>query len=134
MNELAVRNICGVIIVTEDVERLAQFYRDVIGLDLDREEHAGLPVHYGTALGTIHFGIHPPGSYHRSSWPRGGSVVALTVDSIDSCQHWLQARGIETSEVRDEGFGPLLTLQDPDGNLVEFVELRHDFAGNCGGH
>ncbi|HWT11280.1 MAG TPA: VOC family protein [Allosphingosinicella sp.] len=121
-------SVCGVILVTDDVERLAAFYRDVLGLPLEREEHSGLPVHYGVDVGTTHLGIHPPASFGRVEARAGGTVVALQVDDLDACLAGLAANGIEPAIAKhDEGFGPVAAVEDPDGNLIELVELSYDF-------
>ena len=122
-------SVCGVILVTDDVERLAGFYRDVLELPLEREEHAGLPVHYGVDIGATHVGIHPPQSFARTQARAGGTVVALQVDDLDSWLERLAAKGVAPAVPKhDEGFGPVAALEDPDGNLIELVELRYEFG------
>ena len=125
---LAARSICGVILVTDDVERLQRFYREALGLELEREEHGDLPAHYGVDVGCTHFGIHPPQSFGRTEARPGGSVFALEVDAIDPILERLAALGYApVIPKHDEGFGPVAALEDPDGNLVELVELAYDF-------
>lgn len=122
------KSVCGLLLVTDDVERLAGFYREALGLPLEREEHAGLPAHYGVDIGATHLGIHPPSSFGRTTAQSGGSVFALEVDDLDERLRELAARGICTViEKHDEGFGPLAAVEDPDGNLVELVQLSYSF-------
>jgi catechol 2,3-dioxygenase-like lactoylglutathione lyase family enzyme len=121
-------SVCGVILVTNDVERLAAFYRDMMDLPLEREEHGELPVHYGVDVGITHLGIHPPASFGRGTARPGGSVFALQVDDLDSWLDRLDSRGIRPVVPKhDEGFGPVAAIEDPDGNLIELVELNYDF-------
>lgn len=122
------KSICGVILVTNDVERLAAFYCDTLGLPLEREEHGDLPVHYGVDIGTTHLGIHPPQSFGRTKARPGGAVFALEIDDLDMRLSSLAERGVSPVVPKhDEGFGPVAAIEDPDGNLIELVELTHEF-------
>ena len=124
------KSVCGVILLTDHVERLAAFYRETLELPLEREDHGNLPVHYGLDLGTTQLGIHPPQSFGRSAARPGGCVIALEVDNLDERLGELARRGIRPIlDKRDEGFGPVACIEDPDGNLIELVELRYDFEG-----
>ena len=128
------KSICGVILVTDDVERLAGFYRDVLGLPLEREEHGGLPAHYGVDIGDTHLGIHPPSSFGRATARAGGTVFALEVEDLDARLGQFAAKGVRAVVAKhDEGFGPVAAIEDPDGNLIELVELSYAFGGNEGG-
>lgn len=133
MVESSAKSICGVILVTNDAERLASFYRDVLDLPVKGEEHGGLPAHYGVDIGATHLGIHPPQSYGRDTATSGGSVVAIEIDNLDARLADLKAKGVEpVMPKHDEGFGPMATIEDTDGNLVELVELRYDFSDDAG--
>jgi catechol 2,3-dioxygenase-like lactoylglutathione lyase family enzyme len=122
------KSVCGVILVTGDVERLAGFYRDTLGLPLEREVHGDLPAHYGIDIGTVHLGIHPPASFGRTEVRNGGSVVAIEVDDLDAWLERLAAHGLMPVIAKhDEGFGPVAAIEDPDGNLIELVQLTYDF-------
>lgn len=128
-----VEGVYGVILVTADVERLARFYGDVLGLPLVREEHGGLPLHYGADLGTVHFGIHPPQSFGRETARPGGSVVALQVADLDGAIASLERKGVRPAVTKhDEGFGPVTGFEDPDGNLIELVQLNYEFGSPQG--
>ena len=40
----------------------------------------------------------------------------------------LAAEGFQPAQApHDEGFGPVASFHDPDGNLIEPVELRYEF-------
>lgn len=126
---MPVKSICGVILVTERVEALASFYRDGLGLPLEREDHGGLDVHYGCDIGTVHFGIHPPSNFRQGAQRRGGPL-AFEVTSIAEHAEKLTGLGaVQVVQPHDEGFGMVATWEDPEGNLFETVELRYDFQG-----
>ncbi len=127
---MAVKSICGVIFVTERVEALAEFYRKGLGIEFEREDHGGLDVHYGTDIGTVHFAIHPPSNF-GSRGAGSGTPVAFAVDHLAGHLEALKALGAEVVEApHDEGFGLVVTLADPEGNLFELVELSYDFASS----
>lgn len=124
---MAPRSVCGVILVTDDPERLAAFYADVLDVAFEREDHGGLDVHFGVDFGTCHFGIHPPSNF--GGFAGGGAVVALAVDALDPYIARLAARGAPiVHPPHDEGFGRTATWRDPAGNLIELVELAYDFG------
>jgi predicted enzyme related to lactoylglutathione lyase len=125
---MSVKSICGVILISEDVEKLTRFYSEGLGLSFEREDHGGLDVHYGVDIGEVHFGIHPPKNF-AGRGPSRATPIAFAVSSIDEHLPRLRELGATVVvEPHDEGFGPVVTCADPEGNLFELVELRHDFA------
>jgi predicted enzyme related to lactoylglutathione lyase len=125
---MSVQSICGVILITDDVEGLARFYREGLGLALEREDHGGLAVHYGVDIGELHFGIHPPSNF-AGRGPGRATPIAFAVTSL--AEHLARVRALGATvviEPHDEGFGPVVTCADPQGNLFELVELRHEFG------
>ena len=125
---MPVKSVCGVILVSENVDALAAFYREGLGLALEREDHGGLDVHWGVDLGQIHFAIHPPSNFGQRGASRG-TAVAFEVDSIAAHLAKLETLGATVvTPTHDEGFGDVVTLADPEGNLLELAELRYDFG------
>lgn len=49
----------AVIVVSSDAERLARFYREVLGVPLQPAQHGESHRHYECLLGDVHFAIHP---------------------------------------------------------------------------
>lgn len=125
---MAVQSICGVILVTDDVEGLARFYAEGLGLPLSREDHGGLDVHYGIDIGQVHFAIHPPSNFGGHG-PSRATPVAFAVTSLDEHLPKMEALGATiVTPPHDEGFGMVVTCADPKGNLFELVELTHEFG------
>lgn len=113
--------------VSDDVDALAKFYAQGLGLVFEREDHGGLDIHYGVDIGTVHFGIHPPSNFGGRG-PSKATPIAFSVDSVHAHLGRLVELGAEiVIEPHDEGFGPVTTLADPQGNLFELVELTHEF-------
>ena len=125
---MAVQSVCGVILISDDVEGLAAFYRDALGLEFQREDHGDLDVHYGTDIGHCHFAIHPRSNFGGHG-PSRATAVAFAVSSLHEHLPRCKDRGATVvTEPHDEGFGPVVTLADPQGNLFELVELTHEFS------
>lgn len=111
----------AVLIISQDPERLASFYRDGLGLPLIPEEHGGDQAHWGCELGDLHFAIHPgePGP--------GPSPVrfALWVFDLTGYVAGLQRKGIQCRyPIQKLGEASWVTaVEDPDGNEVELTQM-----------
>ena len=128
---MSVKSICGVILMSDDPERLARFYGEVLGAAFAREDHGELDPHFGLDIGTIHFGIHPPSNFRKTSPGNANVSIAFHVESLAAPMARLERLGAAQVEgPHDEGFGPVTSWLDPDGNVFELVELRYDFAGS----
>jgi predicted enzyme related to lactoylglutathione lyase len=119
--------------MSSDPDALARFYADALGLSLEREEHAGLAPHWGVDIGSVHFGIHPPGNLGRGAAGQGSVVLAFDVTSLAECQARLERLGARCLQPpHDEGFGLVASYCDPDGNPFEIVELTYRFEDGGG--
>jgi catechol 2,3-dioxygenase-like lactoylglutathione lyase family enzyme len=126
---MGIKSICGVILVSENPKRLAEFYGHVLEVEFEEEDHGDLAPHFGIDVGLLHFGIHPPGNLDRAD--AGGSRVTLAfnVESLDKTMHRLRQADVRPVQPpHDEGFGPVASYLDPDGNTFEIVELRYEFG------
>lgn len=114
----------SVLLVSKDPERLATFYREVIGLPLQDEQHGETEKHYGCELGDIHFAIHPVGNFQDKSTGTGAVKLAFTVFDVLAFAERVKAKGIPlVFEPKDAGFAWMTALRDPDGNYIEFTQL-----------
>ncbi len=114
----------AILIASRNPERLANFYRDVVGIPLEAEQHDDTLPHYGCTLGDIHFAIHPIEDFpdHRSGV--GAVKLAFTVFDIEALAERLRAQGVSLLyPPKDTGFFRTTAIEDPDGNFVEFTEL-----------
>jgi catechol 2,3-dioxygenase-like lactoylglutathione lyase family enzyme len=101
-----------------DLGRAVEFYRDVLGLDLVRQD--GLSWAQFDAGGR-RFALHRAAEgqpYH------GGSATAVfRVRDLDAAKAALAARGIPVERDGDvEGFARFCSIRDPEGNVVELIE------------
>lgn len=125
MTSTAIEFFSGVLLVSEDPERLARFYRDVLEVPLEEERHEGTLPHWGCTLGEIHFAIHPIDDFPEHREHGVGAVkLAFTVFDMEAQVKKLEKQGVELLyPPRDTGFFLSTALRDPDGNFVELTEL-----------
>jgi predicted enzyme related to lactoylglutathione lyase len=124
MNE-SIEFFSAVILYSRDVERLVLFYRDILGIPLEREERDGAMVHYGCELGDIHFAIHPA---EEGSGGGRHFQMAFTIFSTSTMIEHLANNGIALlHEPTDTGFATFTSLRDPDGNVIELTEFRDEW-------
>ena len=112
--------IAGVVLWTDNVQRLKGFYRDVLGLPL----HSERPNFIAFALGEerLSIGLHDTVSGHAKDPFR--IMVNLRVADITYVFTQLQARGVHfIREPEQEHWGGwVATFDDPDGNILQLLQ------------
>jgi catechol 2,3-dioxygenase-like lactoylglutathione lyase family enzyme len=120
-----VRFLSGVIVVSGQPERLAAFYRDVLGLPLAEERHDDTALHWACELGDVHFAIHPVEDYPEEPVISGAVKIAFMIFNMAAVVQWLEKCSVPIVYPPVE-FGTeshIMAIRDPDGNLVELTEL-----------
>ena len=87
------RDLPGLILVSEQPERLVDFYRDVLGLPLAEERHGETAPHWACELGDVHFAIHPVADYEGEPTATGAVKLAFMTFDLAKLIQWLQTRG-----------------------------------------
>jgi catechol 2,3-dioxygenase-like lactoylglutathione lyase family enzyme len=120
-----IRFLSGLILVSEQPERLADFYRDVLGLPLAEEQHDETALHWACELGDVHFAIHPVEDYPGEPTATGAVKLAFMTFDLARLVEWLATLGVPLCyPPTDLGTQSRMTaIRDPDGNLVELTEL-----------
>ena len=115
----------GILLVSENPERLATFYRDVLDLPLEEERHGDTLPHWGCNVGDIHFAIHPIDDFPDDRKSGAGAVkLAFSVFDVHALAAKLEARGVDLLyPPKDTGFFISVAILDPDGNFIELTEL-----------
>ncbi len=112
------------LLVSKDSKRLAEFYRDVIGVPLEDEKHGDTELHYGCELGDLHFAIHPLENFKDTGYGTGSVKLAFRVFDMDQFVKRIESHGVNLAyPPKDMGFAKMTALSDPDGNHIEFTEL-----------
>jgi predicted enzyme related to lactoylglutathione lyase len=103
-------------LVTKDVVRARDFYRDVFGLKVGNDF---APHWVDFELGSgMQLGLHPAGE--GMDVEPGSMSIGFSVDDVDAFVAEVAAKGVPVRrEPRDENFGRLALLADPDGYTVQ---------------
>lgn len=114
----------AVLLVSKNPEKLAEFYKDVVGLPIEDEQHGETEKHYGCELGDLHFAIHPISNFEGTEYGTGSVKLAFTVFDIEAFTQKVKSKGYQLAyEPKDTGFATMTALTDPDGNYIEFTQL-----------
>lgn len=133
--------ISAVLLTSHNADRLANFYRDVLGGPLEDEQHGDTAKHYGCEMGDIHFAIHPTENFDNEEPGTGAVRLAFEVFDIDDFAKTVESRGAKLL-YPPKKMGPMhiTALKDPDGNHIEFTQLSDKWMrhleerrsqGNC---
>ena len=99
-----------------DQERAKQFYRDVLGFDLVRDEPMGpnqkwiqlAPKGCSTTIALV--------TWFDGMRPGGLQGVMLNVTDIDADHRELSGRGLALTDIQQQPWGRFTMFKDPDGN------------------
>lgn len=123
MSHASIDHLGAVIVVSKDPERLARFYREVLGIPVAPEQHDDTLPHWGCTLGSLHFAIHPPEDFPDGRSDVGSVKLAFNCFDLDAVVERLREHDVTPLyEPRDDGFMRATAILDPDGNLVELVQ------------
>jgi catechol 2,3-dioxygenase-like lactoylglutathione lyase family enzyme len=121
--------VTAILLISPDPRALAEFYRNVLELPLEDEEHPGVPLHYGCDVGGVHLAIHAGGGFTGVATRNAQSpAIVLGSSNVKAVFERLSASGVETTGPTDHGFGLVVSFRDPDGNLIEVLEEYEDEA------
>jgi catechol 2,3-dioxygenase-like lactoylglutathione lyase family enzyme len=119
-----------VLLRATDLERSAQFYRDLVGIPLeggDNQRPSDPWIgggHYEYSWrdgGYLHFSIFAGSATNYTS----GAHIGFEVEDLESLHGLLVHAGVPVLHgPRAEPWGTVARYRDPDGNVLELVELR----------
>ena len=128
---IRIRMIDHIVLRTENVDRMIDFYSGVLGCRVERslEPETGLTqLRAGKSLidlVTVDSELGRAGGGPPSGSENNLDHFCLQIESTSpgEISRWLESHGIEHGEVKTrygaEGFGLSLYLKDPDGNTIE---------------
>jgi catechol 2,3-dioxygenase-like lactoylglutathione lyase family enzyme len=113
---MAIRSFEIVSVPVSDQERSKQFYRDVLGFDLLREDPMGpgqkwiqlAPKGCATTIALV--------TWFEGMRPGGLQGVMLNSSDIERDHAELTQRGLALTEIKQEPWGRYSMFKDPDGN------------------
>jgi predicted enzyme related to lactoylglutathione lyase len=114
---VGVSNISVVYLYVRDMERSLAFYRDLLGISLDGDEHWTEAAFPGGARFALHAA--PEGKNDLSS---GTVSVSLEVENVDRATARLRDHGVEVGETMREDWGTAADVVDPDGYTITLFQ------------
>lgn len=130
MNRPLIRDVKSIVLTSDDIDRTAAFYRDVLGLPLEPEQHRGTARHWAGQVGSLHFAIHDRATFWLptdtggareavgGAAPGPATIVSFTVDDLEGLLAHLASRQVEVVARRNIGPMTFVSLRDPDGRHV----------------
>lgn len=121
-----------VTLICSDLEATTAFYRDTLGLAVERDERnpddpgarhvwfgdgAGTP---GTLVTFLEYPAMPAGTVGRGSTHHIAFGVGGREEQA-AWRDWLRSRGVDCTEVLDRGALQSLYFRDPDGHILEIT-------------
>jgi predicted enzyme related to lactoylglutathione lyase len=107
-------------LVSADLPRSRDFYRDVFGLPVGTDSPEWIDLELG---GGATLGLHPPSDYLQLL--PGSTQLGFEVPDVDAFVRDAYAKGAQVAmDPRDESFGRLAVLVDPDGYMVQVYTPR----------
>jgi catechol 2,3-dioxygenase-like lactoylglutathione lyase family enzyme len=123
-------NLDHIVLRVHDLERAARFYEDVIGCKVERRvEKIGLAqMRVGTSMiDLVSVGGHLGREGGAGPGKEGRNVdhLCVKIDRFDenALIKFLRSKGVEPFDIAKrfgaDGYGPVIYVRDPDGNMVE---------------
>lgn len=114
MKKLQVKGLSGLIMASPNPEKLAAFYKEVIGLPLELNKHGNLPEHWECDFNNIHFAIL---RQRGNGNPSNSIVPSFAVEDISA---FVTAHDLAMLHpMMDLGGGSYVaSIEDLDGNTI----------------
>ena len=115
-----IQDLAGVIIWTEDLERLAAFYKEVLGL----RPQSVRPNFVAFRFGEVRLSLGTHGQVAGSAKDPYRVMVNLGVADIHEAYRRLRERGVTFIRPPEEEHwgGWVATFKDPDGNILQLLQ------------
>ena len=111
-----------IMLLAENADATAAFYRDVFGFDLIKEKHDKRHSHYGARLGSVYFTIQWASDFPGAEFVAGGNSMqlAFTIADMDRFLAHLKGRDVQPLHPPTR-FDEVVftTFRDPDGRFVQ---------------
>lgn len=111
------QDLAVVFVYVKDLTRSVAFYRDVLGVALERDEHDGDWYEHRFPSG-VRFGLH---TAHEGAMPQppGSVIVDFFIDDVDEALRRLEQAGVGIRSVMRERWGSTIEVADPDGHRIQ---------------
>ena len=115
-----IEQLAGVIIGTDDLQRMVRFYRDTLGLTPHTERHDRVSFRWGQ----VRLSIGRHSRVHGTSRDPHRIMINFNVSDIRSVSNRLKNVGVEfiRRPEKEHWGGWVATFYDPDGNILQLLE------------
>lgn len=114
-----IKEIAFTVYPAKDVQKLADFYTNVLGLNLtNRMEEEGKLQYAEFTVGNGYFGVLPGEWMEREAGSASG--IGFEVDDLDAWLASLESKGVKTEKPYDMPVCRISSIVDPEGNKVTF--------------
>lgn len=110
---MTTRGLAGLIFYSNDPERLAQFYKDVIGIPFQLQTHGKIREHFECSYHHVHFAI-----LKRKEQEHSNHVVPSF--RVDDITQFVEHHNLSTLHPTIElgGDSRIASISDVDGNMI----------------
>jgi predicted enzyme related to lactoylglutathione lyase len=123
-----IRGIDGILLGSENAEKLAEFYREIVGLKQEMEFEMGDAGEKGFSfdLGGVSFVILDHSSVKGKNKGPERFMVNFEVSDLEREVNRLKNAKVKIEQeiYHVEGYGLVATLEDPDGNFFQMVQVK----------
>ncbi len=107
------------IVYANDVDKETAFYRDVLGMPIERAENGWTQFKSRGAALVLH-----PKLEQQKAEPNSAAVhITFRVDNLDATYRQLCDRSVQfLAPPAQTGFGKHVTMLDPEGNAIDLIE------------
>ena len=123
-----IEGVVGVIIWTDNLDRLVSFYQDTLGL----KPHSVRPDFVAFKWGDMRLSIGKHSEVTGRSREPSRIMVNLGVDDIHKAYQSLSAKGVQFTRPpeKEQWGGWVSTFSDPDGNVLQLLQQPNTSAAS----
>lgn len=123
-----IRGIESILLSSENAAQLAEFYRDVVGLDQADEFEMGENGEKAFSFNTKPVGFVIMDHSEVKGKNKGPERIIINFEVSDIEKEVSRLKKAKVKVKQDiyhiEGYGMIATLEDPDGNFFQVVQIR----------
>lgn len=121
-----VKKLDGVLLSSADTKKLADFYKDVVGLDCTNEWEMGEDGETAYEFADVQMFINPHSEVHGKSKEPARYMLNFEVNNIEKDFAHIKKEGAKVIQdiYHIENYGLIATFEDPDGNYFQLVQIR----------
>lgn len=121
-----IKSLDGVLLSSEDSTKLADFYKEKVGLKCTMEFEMGENGEKGFVFDDVKLYINQHSEVHGKSKEPERYMLNFEVEDIETATEKLDKEDVK--KIKDtyhvEGYGLIATYEDPDGNYFQVVQIK----------